>query len=64
MIRFFAVTLWQLLDVMGYQWVLRLDDDSLIESRWDASWDVSCSAQLSSVLLLPQDFLQPVSEHA
>jgi len=30
MIRFYAIHLWPILDSMGYRWVMRLDDDSII----------------------------------
>ena len=33
MIRFFAVTVWKLLDRLGYKWMIRFDDDSEIHSR-------------------------------
>ena len=32
MIRFYAVTIWPLLDSLGYKWVMRFDDDSLLLS--------------------------------
>ena len=32
MIRFYAVTIWPTLHKLGYQWVMRLDDDSFILS--------------------------------
>ena len=35
MIRFYAITIWTLLDELGYQWMMRFDDDSKILSPID-----------------------------
>jgi len=35
MIRFYAITLWQALHGLGYRWVMRMDDDSVIHSPID-----------------------------
>jgi hypothetical protein len=35
MIRFYAVTIWGLLDGLGYKWMMRFDDDSRILSHID-----------------------------
>ena len=33
MIRFYAVTIWRTLDRLGYEWVMRMDDDSSLSGR-------------------------------
>lgn len=35
MIRFYAVTVWHTLHRLGYEWVMRMDDDSFLLSRVD-----------------------------
>ena len=38
MIRWYAVTCWDVLEALGYEWMMRFDDDSFLLSRVDYDW--------------------------